>query len=541
MRFWEYFSIYWKLPTLFLVTLLVSSLYYTFFAYVTSRELLLNQIDRQMRLSVGFVDLLIGEDYFDRATKSDGVSEEEYRENSKKMIMIAEMVGLKNLYSFYKRDGKYHYTNNNGFSIPFFSEYGDYWANLFETSDDGKERFDNETDSYGPSRSIIVRRTTAAGNHYLIGADILLSDIQELERRMLHHAIVTGIFFFFLVGVFSYAVTQLITRPLKGLNDYVVQVSRTGFTSDSRMNRSLLPSAQTVGDETRLLARNFDRMQTALVDFSTRLQETVAARERAEVELRIAGKIQQSFLPTPPKNRDRCDIRGKMQPAKHAGGDLYDYYWLDDERLCFMIGDVSGKGMPAAMFMATSITLFRAATKPDAGDEDAIVQVMAWVDRRLAEHNDALMFVTALMGILNCRTGEIVLSNGGHNPPVLLREGKPADYVTLNNGILIGVDMGKPFDPTRLTLRPGDTLLLYTDGVTEAMDVGSELYGEQKLLDLLDRRMPELQDSNEIVEAVFQDVLDFSRGRDLADDVTVLALGLPKLRSDDSVATETDT
>ncbi len=495
------------------------------FAYHTSWDLLSDQIDKRMESSVEFVAMLIGDDYFNRAVTPDAISENEYFKNAKKLIHIADDIGFMNLYTLVKIDGKYHFTNNNGFTIPYFNEYSEHWPNLALTSQDGKTRFDEGSDSYGSSRSVIIRKTTTAGTDYLVGADVRLDSIASLNRHMFYQALVVGAISFFMVGFFSYVVSQLITRPLKGLNDYVLQIRRDGFATEHRIDPRLLPSSPDAGDETRVLAKNVDEMHTALVDSAHQLEETAAARERVESELRIAGKLQQSLLPGPLDHPERCDVAGRMQPAKHAGGDLYDYFWLDDRRLCFMIGDVSGKGMPAAMFMSTCLTLFRAVTKPDAGKENDITAMMHWVDRRLADHNEAFMFVTAIMGILDCESGEIVLCNGGHNPPVLLVQNK-SRYLQLDGGVPVGVDAGKPFLPTRFQLHQGETILFYTDGVTEAMGVDGSFYGEQRLLEILDAKPSGGNVSTTIVETVFNDVLRFSSGRDLADDVTVLAVGI---------------
>ncbi|HBT76816.1 MAG TPA: hypothetical protein DEB39_07785 [Planctomycetaceae bacterium] len=520
-RVWEYFSIRLKLPILFLVTLLVSTGYFTFYGYVQSRETLHTYADRQMLLATSLVEQVITPEYFDRAVSPTAVSRDEYEKNARELKTIAENIGLQYLYTIVKVDGRYYFTNS--FIAPYFTEYDEDWTELHATSRDGIPRFVSGSDSYGKTRALIVRGTTPKGTHYCVGADISLPELRQLDKTMLRQAIGVGLVSFVFVGVFSFIISQLITRPLKKLSDYVLHIRRSGFATEDRINPGLLPHSDSAGDEIRLLAKSFDLMQSELIDFAARLQEAATTRERIESELRIAGGIQQNFLPKPLENADTFDVRGKMQPAKAAGGDLYDFFRLDENRLCFMIADVSGKGMPAAMFMATCLTLFRAAAKPTGGNDEKITEVMGWVDRRLAEHNERLMFVTALMGIFDAETGEIVLSNGGHNPPLLLR-GDTCEYLELEGGTLLGIDFGKPYAPTRLTLRPGDALVLYTDGVTEAIAADDRFYGEQRLLDLLkDIGRPDSR-AGDLVEAIFKDVADFSLGREQADDITVLVL-----------------
>lgn len=524
LRLWEYFSIYLKLPALFLITLLISTCYFTLYGFWTNRDILQRAIDQRMLTAAEVLDERIPDDFFDRAVHSDAIGQEEYDRYGKEITILRDTFGLKYLYTLVNVDGHYRFTLS--LIDPYFTEYDEDWKELHATNVDGKIRYVSGSDSYGKTRAMVVRKTTADGTHYFIGADVSLPEIQELNRKLLRYTIGVGVVSFFLVGLFSYLVTQLVTRPLRNLNEHVIFISRNHFDAEHRISPNLLPHAEKVADEIRLLAKNFDFMQTELNDYTVKLQEAATTRERIQSELRIAGRIQQDFLPEPLKNQDFCEVWGKMQPAKEAGGDLYDYFWLDEHRLCFMIGDVSGKGMPAAMFMSTCLTLFRAVLKPEAGHDDEIVNVMELVDKRLAEHNESFMFVTALMGILDCRNGELVLSNGGHNPPIVLRKNEKPEYLKLNGGTMLGLELGQPFVPTRLTLQPGETLLMYTDGVTEAIAADDSFYGEPRLLELLGTSDAASFDAKAVAETVFSDVLRFSEGREQADDITVLAVRL---------------
>jgi len=204
------------------------------------------------------------------------------------------------------------------------------------------------------------------------------------------------------------------------------------------------------------------------------------AEARIDQELAIAQSIQQSALPSVfPPFPDRADfsLYAAMDTAKEVGGDFYDFYLLDDGTLAFLIADVSGKGIPAAMFMMTGKTLLR--DYAERGDKPAAVFRNA--NAKLCEENDAEMFITAWMGFLDTKTGLIRFVNAGHNPPVLIRDGEAQFIRQKANLVLAGME-GAPYREQEVQLLPGDTLFLYTDGVTEATDAGERMFGGDRLL-----------------------------------------------------------
>lgn len=199
-----------------------------------------------------------------------------------------------------------------------------------------------------------------------------------------------------------------------------------------------------------------------------------------EKELMIARGIQQSIIPhnfKPFPKVDTFEILGTMIPARQVGGDFFDFFPLDDKRLGFIIGDVSGKGVPAALFMAMSRSIIRTIAQKGLSAKDCLIES----NQVLCTDNESCMFVTAFYGILNIETGHIECANAGHPPPYLLRENKTIERIARNEGVPLGVGGESIYTNLEITLKKDDCLILYTDGVSEAMNEKKELYGESRL------------------------------------------------------------
>ena len=256
------------------------------------------------------------------------------------------------------------------------------------------------------------------------------------------------------------------------------------------------------------------------------------AAARIDAELAFAKAIQHSALPSvfpPYPGRREFDIHATMHTAKEVGGDFYDFYFVDDNILAFLIADVSGKGIPAAMFMMQSKTLLKSCAESGMSVE----QVFTTANEKLCEGNDAGMFVTAWMGLLNVRTGRLCIANAGHNPPLLRRAGGSFEYLKVRAGFVLAGMEGVRYRLTEMDLQPGDQIYLYTDGVTEATDLEQQLYGEPRLLDLLNRRHG--ASAQAICEAVKADVDAFAGEAEQFDDITMLCLNYYGPKKDEEV------
>ncbi len=237
-------------------------------------------------------------------------------------------------------------------------------------------------------------------------------------------------------------------------------------------------------------------------------------------ELEVGRSIQLSMVPKGilvDKGRDRLHLHATLHPAKQVGGDLYDFFFIDDDHLCFYVGDVSGKGVPAALFMAVTMTLVKSHGKANARP----AEIIANVNDDLAKDNEASMFVTVFLGIINVHTGHLRYCNGGHNPPLLRRAGTAPDWIADRHGPVLGAMDGLPYGEGEMQLESGDVLLVYSDGVTEAQDISEGFYDEPRLLEVFAGSAATAKDA---VEAVLADVWLFQGEAEQADDVTILAL-----------------
>src|SRR5579871_2283307 len=269
-------------------------------------------------------------------------------------------------------------------------------------------------------------------------------------------------------------------------------------------------------------------------DFEITLQKTIQeieglraghqAQKRLsslESELAVANRIQQSMLPRrfPPfPGRTDFEIFAQMEPARSVGGDFYDFFEIDSDRLAFLIGDVSGKGVPAALFMASTRTLLRAIAMQGTTAAECIRQV----NTILAKPSDNPMFVTLIYGILDTRTGAVDYCNAGHQPPYVLSSGGELSQAADGGGLLAGFEEKAVYQGGAAQLKPGDALVLFTDGVTEAFDDTGAMFDDARL----EASLKSVASSpvDEIVKTVFRQVTAFTGPAVQSDDITVLAV-----------------
>ncbi|MGN1051826.1 MAG: SpoIIE family protein phosphatase, partial [Candidatus Scatosoma sp.] len=255
------------------------------------------------------------------------------------------------------------------------------------------------------------------------------------------------------------------------------------------------------------------------------------AESRIDRELEFARQIQHSSLPSvfpPYPERKEFDIFASMDAAKEVGGDFYDFYITDTERLIFLVADVSGKSIPGAMFMMRAKTLLKNLAESGRSIDEAFTQA----NRALCENNEADMFVTAWMGMLDLKTGALQYVNAGHNPPIILRRDGTAEYLrTRPNFILAGMD-GTRYKKHETYLSPGDGIFLYTDGVTEATDKGGGLYGEERLMKAVCKSG---RDPKKICEDVRADIDNFVGEAEQFDDITMLCVRVNFTQTQNSV------
>ncbi len=249
-----------------------------------------------------------------------------------------------------------------------------------------------------------------------------------------------------------------------------------------------------------------------------KLNEIQIKEQHIEDELAIASTIQQALLPSGKLNPSihSIDINGLQIPAKFVGGDLYDYY-VRDNKLFFCVGDVSGKGVPAALLMTISHSLFRTVS----AREDHPEQIMETLNSSISDNNPDIMFITMFLGVMDLSTGIVRYCNAGHNPPIVIRNGQ-AELLSTEPSLLLGVEMNARYTANELTLTSGDTLFLYTDGLTEAENIRKELFGERRALETA--AISGTLTASEQMERMQQAVHTFVDGAEQSDDLTMLVI-----------------
>lgn len=267
-----------------------------------------------------------------------------------------------------------------------------------------------------------------------------------------------------------------------------------------------------------MLARRMRKTNEAIIaGLQARLEY-----ERLQAELGTAARIQLNLLPNLQATfagHPELELHASIDPARNVGGDLYEAFFIDSEHVCVLVGDVSGKGMPAALFMVRVMTVLRMVLQQNADLASAMIRI----NQLLCENNDEFMFVTLLVAVLNVTTGELRYVNGGHPPPFLSRAGEPYTALSMPRGMIAGIHEGAEYGVSQIQLQPGDRLLLYTDGVTEAMNTGGALQGEATALAALNAgRSPTgvRGDVNHLRDATYA----FMGGADPADDITIFGM-----------------
>ena len=303
-----------------------------------------------------------------------------------------------------------------------------------------------------------------------------------------------------------------LTAPIIALEDDVRKISEGNLDY-----RAEIRTNDEIGD----LAKSFNDMAASLKDYVKNLAAVTAEKERIGAELNIATQIQADMLPRifPPfPDRKEFDIYATMNPAKEVGGDFYDFFLVDDNHLALVMADVSGKGVPAALFMVIAKTLIK--NRAQMGGTPT--EILADVNNQLCEGNEADLFVTVWLGILEISTGHVIATNAGHEYPAIYRPGEGYTLFKTKQSPAVATMEGLRFKPSEFTLNPGDDLYLYTDGVAEATNINEELYGTDRMIDALNQT--DGMTVEEILRTMKKSVDDFTGEAPQFDDITMLTL-----------------
>lgn len=363
------------------------------------------------------------------------------------------------------------------------------------------------TDEVGWLAFAPVRRSGGSLGLVFARGDIM-ADVAALNRAVA----AVGLAGFLLLGAVTLWISRSITAPLERLE---VATATLG-AGDLDAQLPTFPG----DDEIAKLASSFETMRASLKDHIEQLRLTTAANERIESELEMARSIQMGLVPKtfPPfPEREDFDLYATLEPARQIGGDYYDFFMSDEQHICLAVADVSGKGMPAALFMAVTRTLLRALQEPGAGP----ATVLERLNDELARDNDAAMFVTIFFAMIDLVDGACTWARGGHNPPWVIRADGSVETLPTIRGPVAGVMEGAEFAEETLHLAPGDTLFAYTDGVTEAMNTGGELFGVERTEAVL--REAHGESCQSLLARMRAAIAEHAGGAEQSDDITMLA------------------
>lgn len=380
-----------------------------------------------------------------------------------------------------------------------------------------------EGDTAGEADPVLYRLAYFKAMDWIVAASIPLSAITGPAEALARHLSLVAVLVLAASLLIMLVVAMRIIAPLRLLTERARKIAREDFNSDRGVGFADdivddLPVDRT--DEVGQLAGAFAHMVKALDENIRRLVDTLAVRQRMQGELNAARDIQMGILPPPdgaPKSLGYA-AAAFLEPAKEVGGDLYDFFTAPDGRQAVVIGDVSDKGVSAALFMSMTVTLVRYALAEGLSCSEAMLRI----NERLAENNPTCMFVTLFIGLFDPATGRLDYASGAHCPPFIVSPDAdvPVRMLTETSGPLVGAMQGMDYEARHACIAPGEYCLLYTDGVSEAMNEKQELFGEQRIAATLEKLRGASPD--EVLHGVMSAVKAYRGTAPQSDDITML-------------------
>ena len=351
----------------------------------------------------------------------------------------------------------------------------------------------------------------------LLFVDTNMEVIHSTLHRFVTNMVIIALI---LLGAFCllnwYYMNVSLIRPMLLIRENVGRFGENTSVPDDSLTRIH------TNDELEDLAKSINHMELEIVDYIDNIQTITAEKERITAELNVAARIQADMLPRvfPPfPDRTEFDIYATMTPAKEVGGDFYDFFLIDEDHLAIVMADVSGKGVPAALFMVIAKTLIK--HRALMGKSMSPAEILSDVNNQLCEGNDSELFVTVWLGIIQISTGKGMAANAGHEHPAIKRKDGKFELSIYKHSPAVATLEGIRFREHEFQLNPGDSLFVYTDGVTEATNSIIELYGSERLVTALNKQ-PEA-DAKELLDIVKEDIDEFVNGAAQFDDITMLA------------------
>lgn len=497
-------------------------------AYQEQKETYLRGIDRALLAGAFGAREMFGDDFHLQVAEGERVDEAQDARNRLKISEFANGLGLQYVSGLVEVDGRFYYTVTSATEADLaannvdahFGEYPDVTPELKQSFADGRIRYQEHQDEWGSYRSAYVPFKLAHDDMrtYVFMADIPLDEIYAELRQTLTQIVLGGAVISLVTLLLSYLLASAVSKPMAQLAQGICDMSQNDFHLAPAARAQIESLGQASYRETRQLARSFLTMEARLQSYFVELEETAAEKQRIASDMSIARDIQMGLLRKALPQRSEVDCFATVIPAKEVGGDFFDIICLDEDRVLLTVADVSGKGIPGALFMAVTKTLLDS-SRATLSAPDAMLE---FINERLAAENDALMFVTMFLGVLDIRNGELRYANAGHNPPYIVHRDGTLKTLDAPHGMALGISGEAMFPAHTVRLADGETLFLFSDGVTEALDVENALYGEERLEACLCEHVG--QSAGALSATVIDQVRAFAGAAPQADDITVLCV-----------------
>jgi len=509
---------------------LISATAYSAVLYNIDRKEIMAGIDGRLLTAVLAVNEIVPDEYHARIIGADSIPKDEYDRLQYRLSRFAARSDLVYVYTYMRFEGQIRTVSTSATpreietrsQTKFFALYDTAPETLRKSFEDQQVRYDEYRDSFGRFRSIYLPVRGVDERVYVVGADVDLAMVRKRLTDAMELSVGVGAAMFALSMALGWLLVDRIVGPLLRLTEFTRNMGQRNFQPDERELAAMNAISHRRPDEVGSLAEAMTAMIARLQRYLLEMQQATAARERVEGELSAARDIQVGMLPRVfppfPERRD-IDVFALLESAKHVGGDLYDYALLDRDRLFFVVGDVSGKGVPAALFMAMTTTLFKAT----ALSAESTGELMARVNNELARDNAQEMFVTAFSGILDLRTGVVEYSDGGHEAPFVRHADGKVERLPKLKGMALGVMEDIPYQTASFTLKPGDALVLFTDGVSEAANADDDLFSIARIETALATARAE-PDARHLAEGLAEDVRVFVGATPQSDDIAILVV-----------------
>ncbi len=361
---------------------------------------------------------------------------------------------------------------------------------------------------------IIAISYVVATNDVLIAAIDILSPV-EMEDIILYTMVISDILLvvFFIPCIFVLRYIEMkVIDPIFSFSKIEAYIKKGDKIQSEELLKVYSDHIQE-NDEIGMLARSYTDLINNNNEYIENIEKIEGEKHRIEAELSIAEKIQRSILPTESIVNDDYSVYGNSKPAREVGGDFYDYYEIDDENLAMVIGDASGKGVPAALLSTITHAIIKQLLKTEKDPSKVLYQL----NNQLCENNTEVMFITLWLGIYNKNTKVLTYSNAGHEAPLVSNK-HGFEKMNMNNGIVLGVV--NDFEFKKEEIKEFDKLVAYTDGITDAKSIDDEFYGEKRLIS----RLNEISNDHVKIETLLKDIDEFSKGKEQFDDMTLIII-----------------